>query len=69
MNAINNAYTIVSLVFFFPYAIFQPPATVSIRKIGPRIFLTCIVFGWGVVMIVSMTRASATWEAFVVNRS
>ena len=53
MNQINNAYTIVSLVFFFPYALFQPPATVGIRKIGPRIFLTTIVFGWGVVMIVS----------------
>lgn len=51
MNAVNNAYTIVSLVFFFPYAIFQPPATVAIRKIGPRILLTIIVFGWGVVMI------------------
>ena len=52
MNAINNAYTIVSLVFFFPYALFQPPATVAIRKIGPRIFLTIIVFGWGIVTIV-----------------
>lgn len=54
MNKINNAYTIVSLVFFFPYAICQPPATVMIRKIGPRIFLTTIVFGWGAVMIVSL---------------
>jgi len=53
MNAVNNAYTIVSLVFFFPYAIFQPPATVAIREAGPRLFLTLIVFGWGVVMIVS----------------
>lgn len=51
MNSINNAYTIVSLVFFFPYAICQPPATVAIRKIGPRLFLAFIVFGWGVVMI------------------
>ncbi len=55
MNSINNAYTIVSLVFFFPYAICQPPATVAIRKIGPRLFLSFIVFGWGVVMIVSTT--------------
>jgi hypothetical protein len=54
MNAQNNAYTIVSLVFFFPYAVFQPPATVTIRKLGPRIFLTLIIFGWGVVMIVSI---------------
>lgn len=53
MNAKNNAYTIVSLVFFLPYALFQPPATVLIREIGPRRFLTCIVILWGAVMIVS----------------
>jgi hypothetical protein len=58
MNATNNAYTIVSLVFFFTYAIFQAPATVAIREIGPRIFLTTIIFAWGVVMIVSTTRAA-----------
>ncbi|KAB5576340.1 phthalate transporter [Coniochaeta sp. 2T2.1] len=51
MNATNNAYTIVSLVFFFSYAIFQAPATVAIRKAGPRMFLAGIVFAWGVVMI------------------
>jgi hypothetical protein len=54
MNDKNNAYTIVSLVFFLPYALFQPPATVMIREIGPRKFLTFIVFFWGAVMIVSI---------------
>ncbi|TAQ84640.1 hypothetical protein B7494_g7037 [Chlorociboria aeruginascens] len=51
MNAKNNAYTIISLVFFIPYALFQPPATVLIRKIGPRRFLSVIVLCWGAVMI------------------
>jgi hypothetical protein len=55
MDAKNNAYTIVSLVFFLPYAIFQPPATVLIREIGPRKFLTCIVVLWGAVMIVGVS--------------
>lgn len=59
MNAKNNAYTIVSLVFFLPYAIFQPPATVAIRKIGPRRFLAVIVFLWGAVMIVSTMPESS----------
>ena len=54
MNAKNNAYTIVSLVFFLPYALFQPPATVLIREIGPRKFLTAITVFWGAVMIVSV---------------
>lgn len=52
MNAKNNAYTIVSVVFFIPYALFQPPATVAIRNIGPRRFLAGIVLGWGAIMIV-----------------
>lgn len=57
MNAKNNAYSIISLVFFIPYALFQPPATVAIRKIGPRRFLTAIVICWGAVMIVGTLDA------------
>lgn len=53
MNAKNNAYTIVSLVFFITYTIFQAPATILIRKIGPRLFLSAIVLFWGATMIVS----------------
>ena len=53
MNAKNNGYTIVSVVFFLTYAIFQAPAIVLIRKVGPRLFLTFIVLAWGAVMIVS----------------
>ncbi|KAH7333082.1 major facilitator superfamily domain-containing protein [Rhexocercosporidium sp. MPI-PUGE-AT-0058] len=66
MNAKNNAYTIVSVVFFLPYAIFQPPATVLIRNIGPRIFLATIVFFWGAVMI--GFGFVQTWEVMAVLR-
>ncbi|KAL4995732.1 major facilitator superfamily domain-containing protein [Aspergillus recurvatus] len=51
MNASNNGYSITSLVFFITYTIFQIPATVIIRKVGPRIFLSAIVLLWGAVMI------------------
>jgi MFS family permease len=83
MNAKNNAYTIVSLVFFLPYALFQPPATVMIREIGPRRFLSAIVLFWGATMIVSFksylplrNRADRsqgfgfcpTWEVMAVLR-
>ncbi|KAL4986010.1 major facilitator superfamily domain-containing protein [Aspergillus falconensis] len=51
MNASNNGYSITSLVFFITYTIFQIPATVVIRKVGPRIFLSAIVLFWGAVMI------------------
>lgn len=54
MNAKNNAYTLVSLVFFLTYTVFQIPATVFIRQLGPRSFLTAIVVAWGATMIVSV---------------
>lgn len=52
MNESNNGYTIVSLVFFISYTIFQAPAVVFIRTMGPRNFLAFIVLAWGAVMIV-----------------
>lgn len=33
---------IVTLVFFTTYIVFQPPSTVIVRKIGPRIHLATI---------------------------
>lgn len=47
----NNRYSIVTLVFFITYTIFQPVATPLTRKIGPRIFLSSICSAWGLVMI------------------
>ncbi|KAF2210373.1 hypothetical protein CERZMDRAFT_113301 [Cercospora zeae-maydis SCOH1-5] len=44
-------YSLISLVFFITYTIFQPPATLLTRKIGPRLFLSGICLAWGVVMI------------------
>ncbi|KAF9889464.1 hypothetical protein FE257_007366 [Aspergillus nanangensis] len=51
MNASNNGYSLTSLVFFITYTIFQIPATVIIRKLGPRIFLSAIVLFWGAIVI------------------
>ena len=48
-----DRYSIITLVFFIPYVLFQPPATVVLRKVGPRIFLPLITLLWGGVMIVS----------------
>lgn len=41
------------LVFFVTYVLCQPPATVLLRKLGPRNFLATITLFWGAVMIVS----------------
>lgn len=47
----TDRYSLVSLIFFIPYVLFQPPATVLLRKIGPRKFLSAITLFWGAVMI------------------
>ncbi|KAG2417820.1 hypothetical protein HFD88_000919 [Aspergillus terreus] len=44
-------YSIMVLVFFVTYVVFQPLATAVIRKIGPRIFISSVVLSWGAVMI------------------
>jgi len=54
LNALMGSvskYSVVTLVFFTTYIVFQPPATVIVRYLGPRIFLSAIVVAWGAVMI------------------
>jgi MFS family permease len=46
-----SRYSVVTIVFFASYIIFQPPATVICRYLGPRNFLSVIVVLWGGVMI------------------
>ncbi|KAL4925348.1 major facilitator superfamily domain-containing protein [Aspergillus undulatus] len=48
---IGFRYSIMVLVFFVTYIVFQPLATAVIRKIGPRIFISVIVMTWGVCLI------------------
>ncbi|KAL4875471.1 major facilitator superfamily domain-containing protein [Aspergillus karnatakaensis] len=59
-------YSIVVLMFFIPYIIFQPPMTVITRKLGPTIFLGSIVISWGAILIgMGFTK---NWEHMVVCR-
>jgi MFS family permease len=46
-----SRYSVVTLVFFTTYIVFQPPSTIIVRKLGPRIHLSTIVVLWGAVMI------------------
>jgi MFS family permease len=43
--------SVITLTFFITYTIFQPPATILCRKIGPLVFLSLITLLWGGVMI------------------
>ncbi|KAL3454967.1 major facilitator superfamily domain-containing protein [Aspergillus heterothallicus] len=48
---IGFRYSIMVLVFFVTYIVFQPLATALIRRIGPRIFLSTIVITWGATLV------------------
>ena len=63
----NEFQSIITLVFFITYTIFQPPATILCRKIGPRIFLSSITLAWGILMIgFGFVRG---WESLVGLRA
>lgn len=47
----SERYSTVVLLFFITYVALQPPATVVLRKLGPKLFLPSIVVIWGAVMI------------------
>lgn len=51
LELIGFRYSIITLVFFITYVIFQFPATIIIKKLGPRFFLTLVTLLWGSVMI------------------
>lgn len=48
----NKEKSLVVLIFFVPYVIFQPPMTVLTRKLGPTLFLGSIIVCWGGIMVV-----------------
>jgi len=52
LKLIGERYNIITLVFFISYVLLQPPATVVLRKLGPRAFLPSITVLWGVTMLV-----------------
>ncbi|KAJ6006772.1 hypothetical protein N7451_004716 [Penicillium sp. IBT 35674x] len=63
---VGTRYSIVLLVFFAPYIVLQFPASIAVRKVGPRLFLSTIVFLWGIVMICFAFVQS--WKALIPLR-
>jgi len=49
--ATGSRYSLITLMFFIPYVLFQPPALVALRKVGPRRFLSAITIFWGATVI------------------
>ncbi|KAG8956088.1 hypothetical protein FRC03_010968 [Tulasnella sp. 419] len=51
--SIGNRYSIVTLLFFVPYIIFELPANIYIRKVGVSLFLGTIAVLWGAITLAS----------------
>ena len=51
LRLIGDRYSVIVLIFFISYVLLQPPATVVLRKLGPRTFLPSITIFWGITMI------------------
>ncbi|KAL8276094.1 hypothetical protein RQP46_011509 [Phenoliferia psychrophenolica] len=47
---VGERYSIISLIFFVPYIIFELPSNILLRKLGARNHITAIVLMWGAVM-------------------
>lgn len=50
-TTIGARYSLITLVFFFTYVFLQPPATVILRKVGPKLFLPGTCLAWGILTI------------------
>merc|ERR1712169_143100 len=48
---VGERYSIITCIFFVPYIIFELPANLVIRKVGPRTQLSAITIAWGAVML------------------
>lgn len=48
---VGARYSIITLVFFFTYVALQPPATVVLRKVGPKLFLPGTCLAWGILTL------------------
>ncbi|KAE9362545.1 major facilitator superfamily protein [Stipitochalara longipes BDJ] len=49
--SIGNRYSVVTLILFVTYIIFDFPGNLILRKLGPATWLPLITFAWGVVTI------------------
>jgi MFS family permease len=49
--SVGERYSLLSMIFFVPYIIFQFPANIFIRKLGAALWLGSLVVAWGAVSI------------------
>ncbi|KAH9944122.1 MFS general substrate transporter [Epithele typhae] len=50
LHITDKQYLIALTVFFFPYALFEPPSNVALKKLRPSMWLSFIMLVWGIAM-------------------
>ncbi|KAI5476832.1 hypothetical protein MNV49_007128 [Pseudohyphozyma bogoriensis] len=63
---VGERYSIISLVFFAPYVVFELPSNIVLRKVGCRNWLSLITLLWGSIML-GMAFVE-TWEQLMACR-
>jgi ACS family tartrate transporter-like MFS transporter len=61
-----TAYGLGAGAFFWSYALFQFPANLTLSKVGARIWLTCVMFVWG--LCTMLTAFVHDEKTFVIAR-
>lgn len=62
----GNRYSVAILIFTVASVCFQLPATIAVRILGPRIFFTCVTFGFGLITL--CTAFIQSWKQMIVMR-
>ena len=63
---VGNRYSVAILIFTVASVVFQLPATLAVRWLGPRIFFSIITFGFGLITL--CTAFVHTWQQMIVMR-
>jgi hypothetical protein len=48
---IGNRYSVLAMIFFIGYCLVDIPATFTVRKVGPALWIGCITTLWGIITI------------------
>ncbi|KAH8926110.1 MFS general substrate transporter [Atractiella rhizophila] len=64
---VGDRYTIVIIAFFVPYILFELPANMVVRRVGPSLLLSVITVAWGSILV-GMAYAP-TWRTLAGLRS
>ena len=61
LNMSSNAYSVVLLVFFISYVLFETPSNMILTRVRPSVYMPALMFVWGGL---SMCFAAAqSWQA------